>query len=435
MHRIRSPRMRALLAGQLALALLCGARETARAQPPAAEDGAVTIEEAIRFALERNPALASAAAERRARESDASQSARRPNPALHLELENWAGSGPFADLDRSEATLELSQTVETGGKRGKREALAREEAGAAADLLRARRSELIRDVRVAFAELLAAQEQAGLAEETERAADSAAESVAERVRIGGAPAAEESRARLALADARRARARAARAIDAARLGLAAHWGGVPEISRAAGRLESIEGFESLEDILARVDEAPTLAAARRAIAREEAALALERSLGAPDLDVSGGVRRFQDEGATALLAGIGIPLPLFDRRSDAKGAAMHRLARARADSAAARVAVETRLRSLHAALDGAREESAVLQDTLLPQARAALKATEDAFARGLLRLTDVLETRRTLRELEARSVDALLTANTLHAGLREALGSFEASAGSLEVAP
>ncbi|HTK34701.1 MAG TPA: hypothetical protein VL358_05355 [Caulobacteraceae bacterium] len=42
---------------------------------------------------------------------------RRPNPTLGLEIENFAGTGPFGGLRGAETTASVEQTIETGGKR------------------------------------------------------------------------------------------------------------------------------------------------------------------------------------------------------------------------------------------------------------------------------------------------------------------------------
>ncbi|MGH8598284.1 MAG: TolC family protein, partial [Gammaproteobacteria bacterium] len=52
------------------------------------------------------------------------QAGLRPNPEASIELENFAGSGTRRGFNSEEATLQVSQLVELGGKRAKRLQLA-----------------------------------------------------------------------------------------------------------------------------------------------------------------------------------------------------------------------------------------------------------------------------------------------------------------------
>jgi cobalt-zinc-cadmium efflux system outer membrane protein len=91
------------------------------APPPVAElKGALSLEEVLRAALLRNPALSSTAFEVRAAEARTLQASLLPNPELELELEDFGGTGEVRGVRASESTLQLSQLVELGGKRAKR---------------------------------------------------------------------------------------------------------------------------------------------------------------------------------------------------------------------------------------------------------------------------------------------------------------------------
>ena len=109
-----------LLFGGL-LWLACAAAPALAQSPLPAE---LTLPQALQLALAHNPELAAVAAEIRIKDGDRRQAGLRPNPELSLELENFAGQGELRGADGAEATLQLSQLLELGGKRDRRRQLA-----------------------------------------------------------------------------------------------------------------------------------------------------------------------------------------------------------------------------------------------------------------------------------------------------------------------
>ena len=80
----------------------------------------ITLQKALSWALMQNPELEAFSFEQRAREAHALQSGLYPNPQLEILVEDAAGSGNFNGFSRSQSTIQLSQLIELGGKRGAR---------------------------------------------------------------------------------------------------------------------------------------------------------------------------------------------------------------------------------------------------------------------------------------------------------------------------
>jgi cobalt-zinc-cadmium efflux system outer membrane protein len=218
-------------------------------------------------------------------------------------------------------------------------------------------------------------------------------------------------------------ARLERELATSRRALAATWGAsVPDFDEAAGTLTSSEPAPDAEDLLARVDEFPSVALERaRAVhARAEvnAAIASSRS----DLALEAGVRRFEETGDYAGLFSVGLPLPIADRKSAAGDAARSREAAAEAHVTAARRDAETAVRTLAFEIASAEEEARTLDATLVPEARLARDESEIAYASGLFRFTDVLNAQHTLADLSMRSIDAKARALELRAELARITG-------------
>ncbi len=406
------------------LALVPLALVAAGAAPPVRDE--LRLEDAVALALEHHPALAAAARAQEAQAAEARQAGRRPNPELAVSLENVAGTGPLSGLDAAETTVEVSQAFELGGKRSSRVRVARLAEDAAALEREAIRRSVRAEATLAFVEALAAQERVALADTLVTVSDAVLDAVAQRVRAGGISAVVDRRARVALEADRVTRAHAARTLDAARARLAAACGGTePRFARVTGDLARLAGVPSPERLAERLAAAPDLAVLALEAQRERAAAAAARATGAPDLTLSGGVRRFAEGDDTAFLVGLGLPLPLFDRNRDAADAAERRAQAAEARRAQALATLHAELIGEHAELDASAEEAVALAERILPEAAAAFDESADAYRQGRLRLTDVLDAKRTLFELRARYVDVLARHHAAAARLERLAGAPE----------
>lgn len=393
------------------------------APPPVSARSDLDLRDALALAVRQHPALAADSAEVRAREAEVAQAARRPNPELSFELENFAGTGPFGGVRAGDATLAFTQVVELGGKRAARRAASRGERDVAARDLEARRADVVTETAIAFAEVVAAQERLALADTLLTVADDVLASVSRRVRAGGISPVEERRARVARESDRIERDRAARELGVARARLAATWGD-PDAAfgRALGgdEIVTMPGPAALDDRLA---ESPELRRRIAELERRRVLRDLARADGVPDLTVSGGVRRLGEGEDTALVLAASVPLPLFDRNRDATAAAERRVAGAEAERQAAEIRVRSELLALHAELETTAAEATALRDRILPEAAAAFAEAAAAYEQGRFRLTDVLDTKRTYFELRGRTVDAVARHRVAVARIERLLGA------------
>jgi cobalt-zinc-cadmium efflux system outer membrane protein len=136
----------------------------------------------------------------------------------------------------------------------------------------------------------------------------------------------------------------------------------------------------------------------------------------PDLDLGAGFRHFTETGDVGIVLGVSLPLPLFDRNQGALNAAEMRIAQAEHARRSVETAVHTALQASHADAAASFDEAAALRDRAIPEAESAFALAEEAYRRGLMRLTDVLDTQRALFELKGRLIDALLR---YHAAIAE----------------
>ena len=203
-------------------------------------------------------------------------------------------------------------------------------------------------------------------------------------------------------------ARSAKDLETARALLAATWGeSTAGFARVKGELGTIPDLPPLAALLAAAPESPELARWNAEIAQREAAIALERSRRTPDLTVSLGARHFAEGSEAGLVAGISVPLPLFNRNRGNVLDARYRLARSKAERLLADVSVRSGLSAVYQDLAIAYSEAEALRERIIPRAQRVFQETRRGYATGLFRYVEVLDAQRTLFDARRELLDAL----------------------------
>jgi cobalt-zinc-cadmium efflux system outer membrane protein len=283
------------------------------------------------------------------------------------------------------------------------------EADGAAWAYKGKKVDLVADLKIAFNAVLADQQRLALADEHLRLSQKVLATVQAKVEAGKVSRIEETKARTALATSRIALSNAQSALGASRNTLSAFWGGqTAAFEVAVGEVADLGAvlpdFEVLSD---RALGHPRLARLTTEVARHEAALKLFRAERIPDVTVSAGVKRFEATDDNALVAGVSIPLGLFDRRQGAIRQARHQWSAAKAELAAAKTDMRARLSQACQTLSAAQAEVQLLRDEALPGAREAFVATQEGYKQGKFGYLELLDAQKTLSELTRSHIDAL----------------------------
>lgn len=372
--------------------------------------GPLTLAVALGLVLERNPALRSFDWDIRAAEARRLQAGLAPNPEISATTEDFGGRGDLRGFRSAEATIQLDQLVELGGKRAKRVAFAGLERELAVQDYETKRLDLLAAATQAYIDLLAAQERLAFADETFRIGGQTLTVIQERIRAGRAAPLEENRARVGQSSLRLEADRARGAVEAARKRLASFWASpAPMFSRAEGSLEEMTAAAppSLEDLRLRVVANPDLARWNVEIQLRESDVAVEQSKAVPDLTVSAGIKRFQQSDDSAFLVGIAIPIPVRNRNQGSIQEAGTRLNKAYAERQVAQGRVEADLSAAHNELTVSRNELAVLRSDIVPGARTTFDAVQQSYQLGRAGYLEVLDAQRVLLEAQAQQIDVL----------------------------
>ena len=324
-----------------------------RAERPPTEafrepQGQLSLAEALSAALQNSPRLEAFDWHVRAAEARALQAGLVPNPGLVVEGENFAGGGDFGGYDAAETTVFLGQLVELGGKRAKRHRVAvlgRELAGWDYE---AARLNVLTETTQRFVGALAAKQRLALADEILRVSRESLRATQARVRAGAASSVEQSRSEVVVATISAQRDRQEVEFDGAKRTLASSWAGEVRFEDLTGDLTLLREVPTLERLTNALAQNPDLARWATEIAQRDAAVSLARARAIPNVTAGLGVRHFNESDDAALVFGLEVPIPLFDRNQGARAAAAAEAHRARALARESRLVLLRELVAAHA---------------------------------------------------------------------------------------
>lgn len=407
--------------------------------------------------LARAPRALAVSAEQQALDHLEGQAARRPNPELGVELEDFTGSGIYSAFGQSQATVTVSQRIELGDLRERRTDVAHREAAEGGrrgeqDLLRAKVA-----AKGAVVALLTARRRREISAEGERLAREVADAATARRNAGIGSEADVERARLAVAASELEESQTIREEVVARQRLASLWSGegdeascivgaLPdpgavravadprgESPVAAPRSDAGIDYSSTEatphsgpgDATPRLDasRSTAVAIAEAEVETRRAELALAHAEAKPNLELGAGLRHLAGPGEVSIVAGARVEVPLFDRNTGNISAAERQLFAAQQKAAA--IASEARAKAirLQGDVEAAADRARRLSTSMIPAAERAFRALSKAWRSGAGSSLEVLDARRVLVELRLEHVDALADFHRSIVLLEGALGS------------
>ncbi len=402
----------------------------AQTPPGVAQPPALTLADALARARLSNAELVAARAEGRAAAAAARQAGTLPNPNLALGRERTSGAPGGTD----QTTIQLEQALEFSGARSADRAAARARAASAeADVIRVGQRLDARVTR-AFVRLVAARRRVGLAERLRALTDSASVIVGRRFDAGDASGLDRRRVEL---DATRYAAAALAARFEAD-SVAAELGALVGVDDPS-RLQPVDSIPlppvvpPLDSLLDRVDRRQDVQSRRHLVDAASADATARSRERLPVPVVSAGFKSESAAGsagrANGFVAGLSLPLALWDRRGAALANRQAVVDLARADAERVRRDAEIEVRRLAEGVRSLLAQRALFGARLGAEADAALQAVAVAFAEGELPVVQWLDAVRSYHEARSMLVHLEAEIATRWADLAAAVG------GSLDAPP
>lgn len=366
---------------------------------------ALTLEEATARTLANHPELRRWQAATRAAAAERDAAAQAPPVVVGAEFEGPLGIGNSPGADAGEGTLRLSRVLERGSKRA-----LRRNAGVA----RLQRAELERELQYValtaetvtrFTEVVASQARLEVAHEQLELTEALYGRVAARVDAARSPRAEAHGAKAELARARFEVIRNEGALAAARARLASLWGdpgaGFGRAEAALFNLAPIPHLAEVERDLARHPDLQRLAAERR-VAERDAELA--RSQRRADVTASAGAKYFGELDTGGLVLEFSMPLGTASRAEPAIRAADEQVLALEQTLASRQRNLAGVAAALIAELNTRKAELVVLEESALPEARAAVDEYQAGFEAGRHAFLAVADAQRRLVEIRGQAI-------------------------------
>jgi len=336
----------------------------------------------------------------------AKQAAAWPNPVLSVEVEDFGGNNGYRGTSRAQTTASLSQPLEVGGQRSARSAQGRADLATAQARRIQQRADFGYELAIAYATAEAAQKRTQLLKEDLARAQEDVRSARALVQSG-----KEGELRAVQADAAASGALAeletAKADEIAALTHLSSLVGVSQVYTQIGAslLNAAAHTDAVTPPENTTVAAPMIATAQAERETAERRLKVEQRRAIPTPSLSIGTRRIASDDANAWVAGISVPLPLFDRNRGEIAAARAELNAADARLNATRLDADAQWRTASAQVSAAKSRLSA-SDQGEASAREAYRLARIGYDAGRTSLIELLITRRVLTEAQLRALDA-----------------------------
>lgn len=363
------------------------------------------LPEILTLALERNPLITEAEATVAEQQGERVTAAAYPNPTV----EGLGGRGtPRGSSDRpggSEYSVALRQPLEWPGKRTARIQAAEQGVTAARVGVEEARLDLRGEVKIAFYQLLLANQDAKLAAENLATVEEMARAINRRVDVGEAARFEAVKAEVEVLKGKKEMERTRAAVEMARATLnTLTAGGLGDHFDIVGDFQAPPKTFDQSVLIARIEQHPTLKRQAQVLGRFQQRVIQERHARVPDISLQGAYTQEFDRQAYAF--GLAVPLPLWSQRQGEIAAALGAERRAEADLVRIRNDLLKSLAQHYQETQSATNQLLVFEKGLLKQAEEALRMAQFSFRQGASTLLELLDAQRVYRQTVQEYVQA-----------------------------
>jgi outer membrane protein, heavy metal efflux system len=355
-------------------------------------------------------------------EADRYQVSRRPNPVFSLEFENDGGS--WCGHNKPDTTVAITQDIELGGKRSARESLAQSVKCLSGWDYEIAQLDLQKNLKIAFIDVMAAQENDKIAQARESVAKEVLETVTYKVNTGKAPLLQQKKASIAYNTSKLAAARAKTALLSAKIGLSAFWDSAePDFDAVQYPFYDLKPPSDLNQMLDQLCHAPEISKADEDISAAYRLHKLERAEAIPDLSLSVGYEKC-DEGSLAL--GFEIAIPVFNQNRGNICKAQIAIYEAQYHKHDLTVDLKVQLVSLYKEWVSAYQAAHLLKDLVVNEAAQSFDLTGSGYKEGKFEYLELLDSQTTMFDVQQQLIEALQEYHHKHVEALRLIGGLNA---------
>jgi cobalt-zinc-cadmium efflux system outer membrane protein len=372
----------------------------------------LTMEQALKLALQNSPDLRAARINTQAAEKAVEAAGRWKNPRLDFEAEGIGGD--LDGVDDTEYTIGLWQTFERGGKRRHDRAAAEESIGISFQAEAEKRLILLSDVRLAFIEVMAQQEIGKVREAQEELGRAFVKVAQKRFEAGGASEMEVLQAELQLEEIMLSQTCCFGDLEAARARLASLIGISEEDIGAL-----VADYYTLEPV-----EATTIAATHPSLKRMDSRIAVTRARAqragakdAADIRLGAGYRYEAADDSSTFVMGASMPLNFVRSGRAEEAAILIQVDALGVQREEVNRVLQQKLSVIAAQYKGAKMEAEMTRDMLIPRAEKAYALSQEGYSAGRYSWVELITSQQHLAEIRVREIEALRDAHFARAEL------------------
>jgi cobalt-zinc-cadmium efflux system outer membrane protein len=276
----------------------------------------LTLSELLQKVEAQNPELQAKKVAIQTNKAKERQAKVMPNPELELESENIYGSGDTQGLDSAETTLRFSEKLEWGGKRSSRIKAAQLQTQASKLEFEIDKQRLFLTAFERYVAVISEGQRLSIAKDQQTIHKKFVETVKKQVQSGRLPQAEQARTEVQLLQStfeiEKVEHEYTKGLS--KLGILYNETelirpfNVEPLPIPSGNLTELETYA--KNFLSQNKSYQLLLLSREQATHQ---ISVEKSLGSQDLVLSAGVKKENGSDTTSFVAGIGIPLTLFDQ--------------------------------------------------------------------------------------------------------------------------
>lgn len=374
-----------------------------------AQAEALTKEQALQKALEDNPSYKAFIAAIDAKEGSKLQASRLLNPDLYIEADNFYGENTLRDFQSAEVTFGFKQKFELSGKRDKRTDLANFDVQLANLKANDFAYQLLGLTEYTYMSVAIAKERLKLSEERFKLADKMHRIVEQRVSVAKASNIQHTQVDLILSAAQMEKAQAQREFTLSKQKLIQILGSSLSVLNIKDvSLNVLPKSFSENSILESLENTALFKMQKIRQEKASSAVKLEKAHAIPDPIAGLGIKRFNNNGTTALVASISMPFPIFDRNQGNIQKARSERLETEAEAINNQSMLTLKVKDLLSTFKLKQQEVKSYQQELLPKAKASYKEAYTAYKRGAFSFLNLLDIQRRLNNLNQDYLDSLL---------------------------
>ena len=368
----------------------------------------ITLQEAINLGLEFSPEVKSSKDGIAAAQGLEKQAGYWSNPNFEIEAANIAGTGPYTGSDSAEYTYSLSKSIDISGKRYARKNAATQAKNAANSNFMAAKLSIMRNIHVAYASVLAEAEALKLAKEQELLAKQILKTVSKSVNAARESEIQKIKATVAYESAVIATSQEKQQFNSAKQNLAKLLGkNSLDVSLDHSHFFDLTAPDHITTYQTKLNDSPILKKFYYLSKEKKFAYDLEIASKVSDPTVKIGIREFRGSDEEALVVGLSIPLPIFNRNQGNTSHARAKLSQARNNELHAKLSLEQSLIEEWRNWQISYQTADKLKNKILPTAKKAFRVAKSGYEKGKFPYFEVLDAQRILFDARAKYHTAL----------------------------